>query len=205
MTDDPVLNQAIRSPPEDEDNDKEVEEGSEENIERKENTEKIKTKEKDDEKNDQYLRYKSKIYIVKVSGDRLNHLSSTCYSEEQRTQELNQLCQELSNPFTFIRRGRVFFTTSSEVTIIKFYQDEELKQSTRPDMGWCVDLCVKICEGKHHQIRRMIRRSDLHVYGLCRVCIASILRIESVPNPGDCRWLEEWEVDEIYDGLGLTR
>lgn len=74
----------------------------------------------------------------------------------------------------------------------------------RSDMGWCIDVRVRIREGKHHQIRRMAKRSGFHVVSLHRVCIASILNIESIPMPGQCRWLTLLEIHELYEGLLLN-
>ena len=49
----------------------------------------------------------------------------------------------------------------------------------------------------------MCARSKFIIVTLHRVQIASILSIETVPNPGDCRWLSAHEVRELYEGLGL--
>lgn len=51
----------------------------------------------------------------------------------------------------------------------------------------------------------MCNRSKFIVKTLHRVAIASILRIETVPAPGDCRWVTPEEVRELYQGLGLDR
>lgn len=53
------------------------------------------------------------------------------------------------------------------------------------------------------QIRRMCSRSKFIVRTLHRVKIASILSIETIPKPGDCRWLTCEEVIELSRGLGL--
>ena len=49
----------------------------------------------------------------------------------------------------------------------------------------------------------MCARSKFIIVTLHRVQIASILRIESIPEPGDCRWLTAAEVAELSAGLGL--
>ena len=51
----------------------------------------------------------------------------------------------------------------------------------------------------------MCNRSKFIVKTLHRVQIASILRIASVPEPGDCRWVTREEVQELYEGLGLDK
>ena len=60
-----------------------------------------------------------------------------------------------------------------------------------------------ILTGKHHQIRRMAQRNDYCVLSLTRVTIAGILSIQSVPKPGDCRWLTATEFDHISLHLGV--
>lgn len=57
--------------------------------------------------------------------------------------------------------------------------------------------------GKHHQIRRMAHRQGYHVIGLKRVCISGILSIDTVPLPGDCRWLTVQEYNTISRHLGV--
>ena len=81
---------------------------------------------------------------------------------------------------------------------------DESKSRGRPNLGWCIDVRVIIREGKHHQIRRMAKRSGYHVASLHRVSIASILTIETIPTPGQCRWLTIEEVQVLYEGLLLN-
>lgn len=81
---------------------------------------------------------------------------------------------------------------------------DELKSRGRPNLGWCIDVRVVIREGKHHQIRRMAKRSGYHVASLHRVSIASVLKIESVPLAGQCRWLTYEEIQILYEGLLLN-
>jgi hypothetical protein len=50
----------------------------------------------------------------------------------------------------------------------------------------------------------MAKRSGFHVVSLHRVSIASILKIESVPLPGQCRWLTLEEIETLYEGLLLN-
>ena len=49
----------------------------------------------------------------------------------------------------------------------------------------------------------MCNRSKFIVRTLHRVKIASILCVESIPEPGACRWLTAGEVRELSAGLGL--
>lgn len=90
----------------------------------------------------------------------------------------------------------------SDVHILRRYRDESRSRG-RPDLGWIIDVRVRIREGKHHQIRRMAKRHGFIVAALHRVSIASILKIDSVPEPGECRWLQLDEVESLYDGLLL--
>jgi hypothetical protein len=251
MTDDAILNRAIRDPPrlefeedcedgedsavidkkesqqlQDQPFDKELaienkkeEEGNEESV-----------KELDDNE-ERYMEYKSKVYLVKVAGERLNELVSRNQPNEFQqitlpplppassadaastvvpvstsptvVAALSELLDEIASPFQFTRHHVIRQTTPAQISLKRFYQDDAFRTPQRPNRGWCLDLEVRIREGKHHQIRRMIRRSRLKLQTLCRIQIASILRIESVPVPGDCRWLESWEVDEIYSGLQI--
>ena len=50
----------------------------------------------------------------------------------------------------------------------------------------------------------MAKRSGFHVVSLHRVSIASILKIESVPLPGQCRWLTLEEIETLYENLLLN-
>jgi 16S rRNA U516 pseudouridylate synthase RsuA-like enzyme len=50
----------------------------------------------------------------------------------------------------------------------------------------------------------MAKRSGFHVVSLHRIRIASILHIDSVPIPGQCRWLTDQEIAQLYEGLLLN-
>lgn len=86
--------------------------------------------------------------------------------------------------------------------ILRRYRDESRSRG-RPDLGWVIDVSVKIREGKHHQVRRMAKRHGFHVAKLHRSSIASILKVESVAEPGQCRWLRLDEIESLYKGLLL--
>ena len=64
---------------------------------------------------------------------------------------------------------------------------------------------IVLREGKHHQIRRIAKRSGFHVARLHRVRIAGILSVDSIPNPGDCRWLTIEEINALYEGLQIDK
>lgn len=49
----------------------------------------------------------------------------------------------------------------------------------------------------------MAKRHGFIVAKLHRVSIASILNIDSVPEPGECRWLQLDEIESLYKGLLL--
>ena len=53
------------------------------------------------------------------------------------------------------------------------------------------------------QVRRMCYRSKLKVQALHRRAVAGMLRVESVPQPGDVRWLSVDEIERLRHGVGL--
>lgn len=182
LTDDSVLSKVLRDPPRDDDG----------------NWICSKT----------YMKYKTKVYEMKLLGTRLSFCSE-CSGENvsmkvDTTEALRSLEYELAEPFTFHRDGYSHEVSAPiSVEILRHYQDQALTRGGLSHMGWCVDVRVSIVEGKHHQLRRMAKRSGLTMLKLHRVCLAGILSVESVPIPGDCRWLDPAEVQEIYEGLGI--
>ena len=50
----------------------------------------------------------------------------------------------------------------------------------------------------------MAKRQGFHVVSLHRISIASILKVTSVPLPGECRWLGLDEIHRLYEGLLLN-
>lgn len=137
-------------------------------------------------------KFKEKKYRLILCGKQLSDV-----------QYANNIANELSEPLSFSKQGVSYQTNEAEIALIRRWQEYKFSNGGRPDMGWCVELEITLREGKHHQIRRMARRSRLHVISLCRISIASILCIESVPNPGDCRWITASEVMELYTGLNI--
>ena len=136
--------------------------------------------------------YKRKKYRLILCGEILNDVAY-----------VSTLPTLLSEPFSFSKGGVCYETSSAGLELVRHWQDPSLSQG-QAHMGWCVELSVTLAEGKHHQIRRMARRLRLHVVSLCRINIAGILDISSVPLPGQCRWLTKDEIKELYCGLGLA-
>ena len=114
------------------------------------------------------------------------------------------LAEELSAPFAFSRHGVLYSTQRAKVVIQRHWQEPHLSKG-RSHLGWCVEASIILREGKHHQIRRMARRSELSVVSLRRVRIAGVLRLSSVPRPGDCRWLREDEVEHLLSHIAQHR
>ena len=142
--------------------------------------------------------YKQKIYDVVLLSSR--KYTSIC--------DLDVLLieLELSSPYTFNRGGTEYHTNSyTQVNVTSIYQEKEKYGFGRPDLGWVIGVKVTLNEGKHHQIRRMASLNGYKVISLTRICIANILNIDSIPNPGDCRWLTEGEIEEIYRELRLVK
>mmetsp|Transcript_38623 Transcript_38623/g.39318 ORF Transcript_38623/g.39318 Transcript_38623/m.39318 type:complete len:250 (+) Transcript_38623:381-1130(+) len=165
MTDDAILNSAIRTPVEENEKEKEEEE---------------------EEKTINLFKYKE--YEMKLIGKRL-----------LQNIDVTSLERELSSPFTFQRQGRGYQTSPANVRIERIWRDEQLSYG-QPHLGWCISVRIKIREGKHHQLRRMAKRSNLHVLSLHRSCIAHILHSSSVPS-GECRWLSNDEINTLHAEL----
>lgn len=115
--------------------------------------------------------------------------------------DLPRIASALIEPFSFQRSGRQFHTNSDTRVEITSYGQDPAHAQGRPDLGWSITVKVTLTEGKHHQIRRMARRSRFCVLALKRLRIARILDIESVPQPGDCRWLTDEEVQQLQTHL----
>jgi len=137
------------------------------------------------------------------------------------TVEIAKLMQTLTEPFSFRKGGREFAVGPSEAIFVQRhmilitthqcrinsyvrYQDSQWSHG-RADLGWCVEVRVRILEGKHHQIRRAVKRAGFLLLTLQRVQMAGVLSIEMVPCPGDCRWLTAEELWDIKKGLGLDQ
>lgn len=88
------------------------------------------------------------------------------------------------------------------LSILRQFQSERHSKG-RHDLGWCIEIEITLREGKHHQIRRIVQRSNFTVVSLTRTRIAKVLDIDSVPEPGQCRWLLQDEVALIKEGLNI--
>jgi pseudouridine synthase len=140
---------------------------------------------------DEENEYKEKIYILTVT--------SLSFYEIDNFSEIEN---KMSEPLEFINKGSLKSTSKSRVKIIRHFQDEELSKGF-PHLGWCLELQISIKEGKHHQVRRMAYRSKYSIISLKRICLCKILTLNKIPNPGDIRWVEYAEIEEIYKGLNL--
>ena len=56
--------------------------------------------------------------------------------------------------------------------IFKQFQDKIIG---RDDLGWCIDIEIRISEGKHHQIRRIASRGNF----LCSVVSKNLYRLHT--------------------------
>ena len=140
--------------------------------------------------------YKEKEYILTLLAKKYHKLWTWTNNEE------NEICESLSEPFTFNRHNLLMECSKANVTFISRWQDKELMRNTDfPFLGWCLQVKVKIQEGKNHQVRRMAKRLGFQVISLVRTKISRILDIESVPNEGDIRQLTIDEVSELYLGF----
>ena len=143
--------------------------------------------------------FKSKEYELLVLGQRLYNKQSIPDAEFNA-----QIEAELGAPFSFSRSGRMYSTSPARVTLRRLYQHPKYCINNAEHLGWCGEVTVRICEGKHHQIRRMAQRSKLMVLSLKRTHIAGTLRLESIPEPGQGRWLLQHEIDTLRKGLELV-
>lgn len=149
------------------------------------------------------LPFKQKEYFVKcLAGKTI----MSRWREEGYEFNPFDLEKAMSEPFSFTRNGTTIDVSGAAVKVVERFQDPQFTHG-RPDLGigWCVTIKVTIAEGKHHQIRRLVKRNDFHVVSLIRIGIASVLTIESLPDPGSCRWLTEGEEETLVAGLLLSQ
>ncbi|KAJ3301767.1 hypothetical protein HDV03_000434 [Kappamyces sp. JEL0829] len=113
------------------------------------------------------------------------------------------LVEALSSPLSLTRNGHTIHCRPAKVEFMARWRDSLLSRG-HPNLGWCIQVKITLSEGKHHQIRRMAKRAGYpHIVSLHRTRIAGMLHVESVPVPGDCRWLSETEIDDLHKQLGL--
>jgi 16S rRNA U516 pseudouridylate synthase RsuA-like enzyme len=144
--------------------------------------------------------FKCKEYELRLLS-KLGHDPSSSSAETEF--DIERLEEELAQPFTFQKDNSTKSCDAPvEVSVLKRYQDLALSRG-RDNLGWCVDVRIVLREGRHHQIRRIARRSGYIVKSLHRTRIAGILSVATVPAPGQCRWLEECEIAALYEGLHL--
>jgi 16S rRNA U516 pseudouridylate synthase RsuA-like enzyme len=143
--------------------------------------------------------FKEKEYILSVSSRMLFNENENRQLNEE---ELDKIKQEFSEPFTFIRQKIIRKAGRSKIEILRYYRNPDIAHN-KPNLGWTLDVLVKIKEGKHHQIRRIAERSKMKVIFLKRIKIGNILTIDTIPKEGDCRWLSYDEVKTLYEGLGI--
>lgn len=138
--------------------------------------------------------FKTKEYLLVVLGRRLFDLDTD--------ESLQAFEDELGQPLSFHLHGRAFSTNAADVKILRRWQEPKLTLG-QPFLGWCLEVRVRLQEGKHHQIRRIASRAGLTVISLTRTRIAGILCLDSVPEPGQCRWLTHEEIGALYEGLHI--
>lgn len=133
--------------------------------------------------------------------------------------DLSILLHALSQPLNFQRFNRRYQTVPAAVEIISCTRHEELSNN-HPNLGWVFKIRVRLQEGKHHQIRRMVKiasacnfcrrygdkiTNKLRVIKLHRVSLCGgVLNIDSVPLPGQCRWLTTEEINLLERMAGLA-
>jgi 16S rRNA U516 pseudouridylate synthase RsuA-like enzyme len=141
------------------------------------------------------LQWKEKEYIVKCLSPRVFH------------EDADTILAEMMEPLSFSRFSKhIECKPPTALSVVRKYQDPEYSfNNARPYLGWCIEFRFVLREGKHHQIRRICNRSKLKVLSLTRVRLANILSLESVPVPGDCRWLTTAEMDALYAGYGIDK
>lgn len=138
------------------------------------------------------LSCKEKTYLVTLMSPRV-------FLEGETT-----LLQEMRQPLHFSRFTKKHETKEASITHIRTYRDPDYSfKEAREHLGWCMEVEITLVEGKHRQIRRLANRSRLTVTSLIRTRMANILSIDSVPNPGDCRWLTKEEMQWLYKTYGL--
>jgi pseudouridine synthase len=141
--------------------------------------------------------YKTKEYIVILLSNLKRHKLANDHSNEV----MKKLETELSLPLNFKKDSKNYQTGPMSFSVLRCYQDPDFCNNSREDMGWVVEVKVRLVEGKHRQIRRVAKRSGFVVVSLTRTSIAGILELESVPFPGSCRWLTDDEVDLLKCNL----
>jgi 16S rRNA U516 pseudouridylate synthase RsuA-like enzyme len=145
-------------------------------------------------------KYRSKEYLLSLLQGRNKY----CLNEHGEL-DVERFEQEFGRPLEFSRFHSAKKVQEAQIKVLRSYQDPALNPHNRSDMGWVTDVRVTIREGKHQQIRRLARRAGYHVVSLCRTAMCGgLLRLDSVPQPGQCRWLGEVEKRRLYEAFRLS-
>lgn len=143
--------------------------------------------------------YKAKVYtLLLLTRPRMHQLHG-----DRSPERLSALAEELAQPFSFVEHGVVRVCGRAIVEPVRCFRDPQYAHNNQPHLGWCLECTVTLSEGKNHQIRRMAARGRYVVLALTRIKIAGMLTLDSVPEPGSCRWLDDCEVEAIRRGLGM--
>ena len=120
--------------------------------------------------------FKQKVYEL--------HILSKFKHQSIDEFDISDIIAKFSTPFSFSYQGIQYQTNDQcRISVIKVERIESLSYG-RPDLGWTILLHVTINEGKNHQVRRMAKQHKYHIISLKRIRLASILTIDSVPEPG---------------------
>jgi len=112
--------------------------------------------------------------------------------------------EDFGMPMVFNRSNTEYNVKEASIKVIRRYQHPDYNKHNRADMGWVIEVLVDIQEGKHKQIRRLAKRAGYITVALERRTICGgLLRLESVPQPGQCRWLTAEEKYTLYRGFQL--
>ena len=124
--------------------------------------------------------------------------------EEKEPFDVSKFEYEFSQPLSFSMKNVCHHCEKpSDVKVIKRFRDISLSRG-RDNLGWVIVLRIVLREGKHHQIRRLAHRTGYHIVSLHRIMISSILCVDSIPEPGQCRFVTTAELTELYEGLLLA-
>ena len=143
-----------------------------------------------------------KTYVVSVTASRPDLVPNKC-EDPSASILTHRLENELSKPLEFKLKGRDFVTHPPRSVRITRIWREPRQEYDKSGAHFMAEIAIVLTEGKNRQIRRLCQRSNLKVKGLHRTSIAGLLRVESVPNPGDVRWLQGTEVSELCDAFGV--
>lgn len=142
------------------------------------------------------IEMKAKVYLLGL----LQGKEPDIYMNEDNTFNILKFENEFGKSFEFSRNCYNIHVNTSKVKFIRRYQHNKYSFGDRDNLGWCIEAYITIYEGKHHQIRRMAIRNKYHTIYLKRIEICNgILNINSIPNPGDCRWLTIDEKIQLYN------